>query len=330
MAVDIHLRFSSIDEFEKALCREKKVRGIKGETWRRRKNRILGVIAAVLVIAAGFTALAYYYNQERLENTLPDSIVEFWYAIPDTDELAEAKQIALEAIVEAFIEGFPGTNARIVLKPFPEDEYIIAINEAYINDALPSLFESTGVDESVLRRTQSVENAVRSADLSKLLFYNYYDEVFPDFKQFPLGFAIPARYKNIAPQNDSADVDIDDVSDRELFLSGIILEYFGSTKDFYDVQEALPARYTIEMVDGNNAAIFTELLSIGNCDADQLTIVNRFLVFLLSENAQDYLHIQFQSGSLPLNKSALTTGYVSIYEEFAGFFNRIEDYSISR
>jgi hypothetical protein len=51
------------------------------------------------------------------------------------------------------------------------------------------------------------------------------------------------------------------------------------------------------------------------------------LVFLLSDNAQDYLHIRYQSNSLPLNKETLMVFSTEVYDEFEGFFDDIENYT---
>ena len=324
MAVETHLRFSSVDEFEKALNKAKRVRDPNREKKRRRKNRVLGVSVAVLVIAAGFAAFAYFYYQKWVDTSLPDCEIEFWYVTPDEYELSEVKQNSLYAIVDTFIGRYPGTNAGIILIPFHEEEYVEAINAAYENDALPSLFESTGIDESILRNAQSVEGAVINVDVSEVLFYDSYENIYSDSKQFPLGFVMPVKYYNTAP----LDSNMEGNSGKESFLSGKIGEYIGSTADYFDVQQAFPATYAIGMVNEEDiSCMFTELVSIGKCSKDQLTVANRFLVFLLGEYSQDCLHIQYQSGSLPLNKGLLD-GYTSIYDEFTGFFDNIGDYDI--
>ena len=323
MAVDIHLRFSSVDEFEKALCKKKKVLNITKEKKRRRKNRILSLAAVLLLVFAGFSVFAYFFNQERLAETLPDSTIEFWYELPETDSLREAKNRSYDTIAEIFCESFP--NVHIIMKTYPHGEYTGAIGAASKEGALPALFESTGLSESILNGATSVETAVNMADLKEVLFFREYYGAFPKAKQFPLGFSMPVIYTNTTGHIGV----VPDTQDKAVFLAGEAQTYYGSTADYYDIQAVLPARYTILPVDDSEAVCeFTELLSIGKCDKDQLTVVNRFLVFLLSENAQDHLHIQYHSGSLPLNIRALTNGYVLVYDEYSGFFDNIERYRI--
>jgi len=321
MAVDTHIRFSSVDEFERALSKEKKVLNVKREKRRRRKNRVLGILAAVMALLGGFSIFAYVFNEQRLAETLPDGEIEFWYVVPVN---GEAKTDALESIVEVFNTSYP--NVSIELVQYTSDEYLIAISDAYDDDNLPPIFESTGLEDVFVADFHSVSLAVKAVDPTSVLFWDNYETVFPDEKHFPLGFTMPVKYINIAP-----DIDVvNEGSTRKQFLAGNAHEFVGSTADYFMVQQALPARYEIEQVNDDDIVCeFNNLLSVGNCDKDQLAIVNRFLVFLLTENAQDHLHIQYQSGSLPLNRKALLDGYVSVYDEFDGFFDGIDRFKIT-
>jgi len=328
MAVDMHLRFSTVEEFEKALFKKKRVRDVKKEKRRRRKNRALSLTLVFLLLIAGFTAFAYFFNRERLAETLPDSTIEFWYVLPETEELREAKERSYASIISVFNESFE--NVTINMKAFPVAEYPDAIDSAFQAGALPPLFESTEVGWYILEEATSVEAAVAMVDLKETLFFDRYYDAFPDARQFPLGFIMPVSYLNATVHDVTVpEYETSSSTDKARFLAGETREFLGSSADYTEIQLALPARYSLLPVPYDGAVCsFTELLSIGGCDDDQLTVVNRFLVFLLSENAQDYLHIQFSSGSLPLNYSALKGGYIAVYDEFSGFFDNVEKYGI--
>ena len=322
MAVEMHLRFSSVEEFAKALNKEKKVLNITAEKKRRRKNRLISVLGAVLAIAAGFAAFFYNYLEAAKENQLPPGAeIEFWYVAT-----GEANDEAWGAIVDEFIAGYAPTDVKIILKPYPAGEYNEALKAANEQGSLPALFASAGVDDAVLANALSAAAAADNAAKAKGVFFSKYRQVFPDAKQFPIGFVMPVKFVNNVPIGETATIN----NDKALFLSGRTPEYLGDTADYFEVQAALPARYRLVPVDKKEAACrYTELLSIGNCDEDQLQVVNKFLVFLISENVQDRLHIQYHDGSLPLNRAALK-GFVAIYDEYAGFFDKVEDYTIEK
>lgn len=94
-------------------------------------------------------------------------------------------------IVKTFNESFP--NVTIVLKSYAKDDYIGAINAAYKKDALPPLFESNGLDVSILQKALSAQKAVKTVSSDNVLFFGSYSKVFPDAKQFPLGIYRPGR-----------------------------------------------------------------------------------------------------------------------------------------
>ena len=150
MAVDMHMRFSSVEEFEKALTKEKKVLNVAKEKKRRGKNRLIGLAAAILVIIIGLSGFAYNYNQQMLAETLPDCTIELWYALPGSDLSDEAKNRSFKEIMKIFNDSFP--NVTIELKPYNNADYTNAINTSYKKDALPTLFESTGMDESIIKK----------------------------------------------------------------------------------------------------------------------------------------------------------------------------------
>jgi hypothetical protein len=314
MAIDMHMRYSDVSDFLKAISGKKKVRTVEKEKKRRKASRWISVVTTVLLLAAGFGLFMYFYEQQRIEETLPDSSIEFWYILPDDTLSGSAKTNSYEGIITAFTETFP--NVEIILKAFSENEYSHAIDNAAQMNALPPLFESSAMDDTVLSSAQSAQTALNLVDLSSVLFLKEYIGSNSQSKQFPLGFSVPVRFTNLVPNPDAVST-----GNKAVFLSGGAKEYMGSTADYFDVQLALTGKYAMEFIfEDEHDLILTDMLSIGNSDSDQLRVINRLLVYMLSEIAQDYLHIQHRSGSLPLNRYTLfnsADGYISIYEKFS-------------
>jgi len=321
MAIDIHLRFANVNEFLKALNAERKVYNIEKERKRRKRYRWTSAITAVIIVAVAFGVFFYGYNVQRIEETLPDSTINFWYSLPDDPVLSITKTSSYEAIIVFFNESYP--NVIINLTAYSENGYLSVLADAAANNTLPQLFESTGADEQILEHSQSVGSLVRDISNAQAMFFSQYRSRFPDEKKFPLGFTLPIIYENIAP-----DYALEVTgSDRDLFLAGETSFFEGTSSDYIDVQRAIPGRYKMTLVtsDGSDFS-FTDTLSIGITDNNQLRVVNTLLMYMLSENAQDYLHIQHQSRSLPVSRSALyneETGFISVYDSFADILNSI-------
>jgi len=286
-----------------------------------------------LALGIGLTIFVHSYEQQRLEMTLPDGEITIWFVVPDDEELAIDKIRAYEAIIANFTteeldeddipRGFP--NVTITFEHFLFDEYPTKIREALEAGELPQLFESSGLDADILEQVRSVENALEQVVSAEVLFFNRFDTVFPDGKQFPLGFIMPLLFRNSNPLEDDG-VETDE---RARFLAGKSQEFIGTTADYYEVQDALAGLYSIEMIDTDNIiCTFTMMMSIGDGDSIQITIAERFLASLLGGFAQDFLHIQYQSGSLPLNRNILQNVFVPTYIEFRGFFDNVRNFEI--
>jgi len=341
MAVDMHLRFSSVSEFEMVLCAKKKVLGVVKEKKRRKKNRIIGLSAAVLAVGIGITIFAYSYEQQRLEMTLPDGSIEFWFALPENEDLAPDKIRSIEAIIDSFTteetdedgtpKGYPNVNINPVAIAY--NEYTAKLNEAFNNGTLPHLFESTGIDESILEQALSIEGTMEvlnSRNADEVLFIRQFNSIIPENKKFPLGFIMPVIYKNSSPLAD----DGSEADSRAKFIAGMSSENIGTTADFYEMMNAAPlwGKLSLEMLNENEIiCTFSAFVSIGagGKNADELKISERFLAFLLSGYAQDFLHIQYQSGSLPLNYNILNNVFVPTYQQqFSGFFTNVRRFQV--
>jgi len=331
MAVDMHLRFRTVDEFEKVVCQKKKVLGVVKEKKRRKKNRIIGLSAAILAVGIGLTLFIYTYEQQRLEMTLPDGTIEFWFAVSDDEESAAAKENSIEAIIASFTtdeeeeDGTPKGYPNVTIEPIaiPYDEYIARIQEAYENDKLPHLFESTGVDFSILENTSNTEDVIELINLEEILFSRHFNIIEPENKKLPLGFIMPVVYRNSVPlEDDGAETD-----ERKIFLLGKSEEYIGTTADFYEMMDAVAlwGKLSLHMLEDDDIICsYAAFMSIGDCGSDELKIAERFLAFLYTGFAQDFLHIQYQSGVLPLNYNILTNVFIPTYQQqFHGFFTNV-------
>ena len=360
MAIDKHLRFSSVAEFEKALNNERKVLPVAKERKKRRRRRFATVFASVLIIAISVGIFLFYWNQQKLDMTLPDASISFWYPLSGDIILDEAKENAFAAIIEEFSSSFP--NVNIEVKAFPQESYMSSLQDAIYGGTGPTLFESTGIDGTVLENAADLSGVVELLDSRQYLesqpcnFYNNYAVYFTNKNQIPLGFVAPVIYLNttllelddsgvrdihvltshelvlnnadkqafVAAFGDAAVEFTDDA--KEIFLTGRAASFFADTTAYFEVQEALPARYKLLFVD-SDAVIgsFSDLWSIGICGDNERKAAERLLLFMLSDYAQDYLYVRNRSEALPINKNILNL-YSSIYNDFDGFFNNIRNY----
>ena len=330
MAIDRHMRFASVIEFEKGLNHQKKVLEPKKELKRRKTSRLIGVLAAVLVVAIGASIFTANYQRNKEAETLPDCQLVMWLPLPEGEADAASKKQAFEEIVKDFNASFD--NVKIELKTFSQEEYQAAVMAAAQTKTLPNMFESTGLQANNLSGSLLLTDLVKGIDGKLCYFLNKYDNHFPVKNQLPLGFIAPVIYVNTTlakpDEIDAAEASAMAGTDaQELFFNGEAKAYFASTSEFSAVQRAMPARYALVPVGAAQAqGKFSDLWSIGTCDNDQRKAAQRLLLFMLSDNAQDILHIRHRSGAVPINRQAAQV-FSTVYSDFEGFFENIDEYT---
>ncbi|MDR3277664.1 MAG: extracellular solute-binding protein [Oscillospiraceae bacterium] len=358
MALELRYRFRSVEDFIRALRGEEKILTPQAEKRKRRRKRARVIAAACAVIVVGLSASLLTLNRQKEAETLPDASISLWYELSGDADADAAKAEALNLILTEFVESFP--NVTVEPRGIESASYADEIDAA-LNAGSPVLFESTSILPERLNAARELDGIAENVR-ENCYFLDKYTRWFPDKKQIPLGFSAPVVYVNSTITTPGEDVyGVGDLSaliaDMPAASSGIALAdgaesafaesygtnvsyaaaeafygeevgaYFAYTSDFFAVRAALPARYRVLSVDRPNViGRFSYLWSLAPCEKDEAAAATRLLEFMFSNNAQDYLHVRAQSGSLPINRSVLTV-YSEVYNDFEHFFTNIEEYT---
>lgn len=288
MAIELPLRFQTIEAFEKALKGEKKVLSVEKERRRRKRRRFTGISVAVTVLVAIALYLIANVEKQRQEETLPDANVKIWYALSGDEQIDTGKENALKAITQEFTNSYE--NVIIEYEGIEEAEYVSYIQNAIMQNQKVGIFESSYFDEGYLNEvTINLEAVATSEDAKKCYGFKNYSNYFENEKQIPLGFIAPAIYCNklvttykgdsvgkleamlnakgemqycVAVNEEQKDAfmtafgkdSIDGesvriVNDMEDFVKGQCAFYFSSTEEYAEIQKQLPARYEMLSLD---------------------------------------------------------------------------------
>jgi tRNA A-37 threonylcarbamoyl transferase component Bud32 len=361
MAVDLHLRFKTVDEFVQALTGKVKVQAPETEMKKRRTKRRISMISIATLLLAGLFTVLLGYFQRKDAATLPDASINMWFVVTGDAQADSSKARALEAILEEFGNAYP--NVSVSLKGIEQAQYEKEVLAAIRRGDSPVVLESAILSREILSKTPDISNIARK-ESQNCYFLNLYARYFPDKNQLPVGFNAPAVYIN--PELSSydgygvgnlnellatipADTAMKGISlneacrdsfeavlsgnytlaERDSYFNGETGIYLSDTSEFYEIQQRMPARYKMLYFDSDIIhAQFSGLWSLLPCKGNERKACERLLRYLLSETAQDHLHVQNQSGALPLNRRVLDL-YKSIYGEFGGFFVRIDNYSFN-
>ena len=361
IAIDKHMRFNSISDFEKGLNQKKKVLPVAKQIKRRKRSRRLGLSAAVLVVF--LSAGLFYMNwfQRRLEEFLPDATIALAIPLTGDSGIDRVKEDSIRMITDSFRMSFPNIDFEFEFHPIKE--YENKILEAMLRGEAPTLFYSTEFSRETLESATDLNRVWRRIEHGQTLFLENYADYLRNRKQVPLGFNAPVIYINTGlldfeasgvsniddflistntadvpfVVNDS-DVDIfvhsfgENVlhelgeNNREFFFRGESGAYFSNTSAFFEIQSSLPARYRLVYVDVERPlARFSHMWSMSESSRSERIVAERFLEYMLSENAQDLLHLRNRSGALPINRYVLEL-FSEVHDDFSGFFHNIEKY----
>lgn len=356
MALDRHLRFNSCEDFSKALVNEKKVVPLKLEIKRRKRNRILGVTAALLVISVVTALFSTTFRKEKKENTLPKANIEIWYLI-DNNEYETERKSAFENITASFCEAYDTVTINLV--GVPASEYIQRFNEAVASNKTPAIFDSTLISDD---KGISIELNDTLKEISKDNNHYILDEYIKTGVQTkaPLGFVMPMVFQNtkLSKQNfesisleeinalKSGDIAIttdsistfgsifgssfnaSGLSSPESFYSQESAFLFTYSSEFAKVNSKLAGKYRIVNIDTKSLPCKPcNLFSISSKSENEITVSTAFLKYLYSAKSQDILHTDGKTMSFPVNKTAFSS-FVEVYSQLNITEDRIKKITI--
>ncbi|MBP5417132.1 MAG: protein kinase [Clostridiales bacterium] len=336
MAVEKHMRFSSVNDFISAIDKNRKVIPIKKEKKRRFRRRLIGIVAAILILAAGGFLIYKYYQDKRSVQYLDDADITIWYCA----ESGSDEEVAMQAVIDDFTEVYP--NVKIDAECYPESEYYKKLEDAAENGELPTLFESTGVSESVLEEAEDISSILKSDQAKDCHFLEYYEEYYQDKKCVPLGIEVPVAYvitsgytsmdyseRTFTGLNDFGDAKIaydDDYIDlvkknfdkeasaaKAQFMNDTSNEcavMISSSMALNKIKSEL-TNYEKEYVyfSGKDAvAMFTYEWSIGDGNKSEMAAAKRLLSWMLGNKYQDILMIsRCSDGQIPVNSECFNS-----------------------
>lgn len=346
MAVEKHNRFSNVEEIEKYLSTERNVASVKQEKRKRKVKRFVGIFASFLIVLLGVGFFAYSFNQEKEIVGLPDAELDVWYTQTADSELNSAKENALKDIVNMFTAEY--NNVTINLVSVNEKEYVSKLSNAIKEGNAPNLVETTDLsDKSSLSLSKLTDN------INSLKTNSYYGSMINNDTDYPVGIVVPVIYVNNTEE--SANVKTIDINllkalwaeENQLFsakqsmvdvyselygedvvsfatttakndfINGKTSIYLGDSADYFDIQNELAGEYSIVMPSEDKALYKNGIVwGVVSENEDSDKVVNELLFYFNSELAQDYLHIQNQSGNLPININSMNE-YLSVYNELA-------------
>ena len=195
MSIDSKFRFSNVDDFEKGLLREKEVLPLEKQIKRKKYRRYIEFAAVFVLLVLASSFLFTNWQRQRMAGTLPDATIYIAFGLTGDSGFDAARRSAFEHIIASFTDSFPNVDIRI--RSYPREQYERILMEARANNNFPTLFESTGLQESwLLDNTRSLSAVVDEIPEGTTFFLENHERYFPAQNQIPLSFNLPALFIN--------------------------------------------------------------------------------------------------------------------------------------
>jgi len=358
MAMQPELRFQSVDEFKEALIGKKDVRNAQQEFKRRKMLRFVGIasILVILLTAGGIGGLIY--GKQKSEVDLRAANIKLWVSysvdslgVPKNQNLVGLAndqydvQQKYQSIIDGFREEYP--QIQIDLTIINEKDYADRLNAVIGTEDMPTIFESTGLNETQTANAADLNKIWKWLDTNAYYGLSDYQKQATTMKRLPITFEMPVVYVNTYLYPDYQRVSIKMDSDPYQaennglpdFLAGEKECIYASTRNYADVQRFMSGKYAVQKAVGNDDARYSTFFSISNkASTAQKNAGYQFLVYLLSENAQYHLCVEKELNGLnnainkyerlPLNKNMYEL-YTGTNSEFMDLIKENESVTIS-
>jgi len=348
MAVEKHMRYKSVDAFVKAITGEKRVYTIAEEKKKRNRKRLISIIAALVLVAVASVFAWKIYGNKKADQELRPAEISVWYSVEkDSDE-----KDAMDAVIEDFRTTFP--HIEIMSRAIPSEEYEEEIKKAASEGKLPNLFESSGLEDSLISGAVDLADILQSEQADDCYFLNQYNKFYDDYKRMPLAFELPlayvitSGYTSIDYNSDyfeavkdfgDAEIAVDE-RNKELITDNYSVSDYKGIESFMnnsenscavmlsssvilnDVRESL-TNYQKKYVYPDADKIFCNFIyewSVGSGDETSVAAAKRLLEWMLGNNYQNMLMISVcADGQLPVSreclKNRMTNKYYSAIEK---------------
>ncbi len=342
MAVEPEYRFRNIAEFVKTFKGNKKVISVENKKRKKKQKRFISVIISLMLIFVGFMFVINRIQKQREEETLPVAEIDMWYISDNQSELDIVKQSAIEEIVEEFMYSYD--TVTINLHSYKKDEYKAKLKEAIDSGKnIPEVFESTGLAAEYMVKAQNIESVFKKIK-HNIYFSNEIEEYCLKTKKLPTSFKMPIVYVNATSFSTEVDKNFEEIelsdlldkmelekikelTDMEAFINQEQNVFYGDSSAYSTLKERLLVSYKLYTIEEETICEYGDTWSVNSCGDDEKRVAERFIEFLYSNNGQDLLYLQNDTGKLPINKSVL-----KVYEEtnwiYEGLFDSINQYDI--
>ena len=204
MALQYELRFQSAEEFQKALQGQASIRNVGKELKMRKIRRFLSIAAISAAVLMGIQICLKVVEQRKAAAAiLEPADIAIWVCTDSGEYVSEKRAILEEALAE-FQEDYP--QITIEIQCMEKQEYETALHDSIEHGTAPTIFDSSCLMQEDFDYLENISGVFDFINTGDYWFLNQYSQFFPNKKQLPMAFQMPAVYYNTLVNADGKQV----------------------------------------------------------------------------------------------------------------------------
>ena len=324
LSTDVELRFQSIKELRECINKKKvpvtpviKSKGSSGKKVKKKgKGGLIGVIILLLVALLGG---GFFLFKDRILSLFQKKEVSLivWIGTSLDEEKAEREEARYRELFELYEKEKEGIDIELVT--MSETELVDAFF-AIPKEERPDVVEVVYASEKLSEELQILSSLKDNADDNTQETIRVARKL--SYQAIPMARAIELCFVSMGTEKEDA-TQVFSLTDFSKATGSV--KFVTDSSAYSDIQNRVPGRYTIAEAD-DAKVWYTDFFGICNARGNQKN-AEALLTFMLTDEAQDILHIRNESAMLPVTENGLSN-YVKVYTELKMFTKRIADYSV--
>ena len=189
MAVNPELRFRTVEEFADAIHERTEVDTPKQELKKKKKKRLIQILAVAAVLLVGALIAGIHYMKEYRKTHLKAATISVWVSYGEDAGEEKAKQ-RFEDITAYFKSNYPQITLEV--EYIPEKDYQNRVTEAGKNGKLPAVYMADGLGQAGTSFAEDLDGVYDDLSLSGYYYLEEYKK--SDMKSIPMGLDVPVAY----------------------------------------------------------------------------------------------------------------------------------------
>ena len=250
MALRQELRFHSVDELSDAIHERTEVETPKNEIRRKKRRRLIQVLAIAAVLIAGLTVSGIFYIKQYKKTHLDEATLSVWipYATVGGKDDAQAKEDAKALAEERFraiSSNYRQNYSQITLEItcIPAEEYGDRLKEAEKEGRLPDVYQASGLGKEAYQYAGTLDDFYSEINYDEYYGLEEYHGSENGNLSVPMGVDVPVAYVR---RGDGIDLDSIQVQGFDQLKKEPSEGYYISPENYYMILNSLGGDYSYQ------------------------------------------------------------------------------------